>query len=123
MNSKEVFEKIKSSITEALNKEDGIMLAGKELKFYQQMDLEARRSVHANPYNVEVHVYTSEESKPMWYVNIHNALYEMAAAEYFVEELKKTFGERVLISYNLGFSLKGVFQIAITFGEGQIENS
>ena len=35
MNSKEIFEKMESSITKALNKEDGIILGGKKLTFYR----------------------------------------------------------------------------------------
>lgn len=122
MNSKEIFEKIESSITKALNKEDGIILGGKKLTFYRHENYVRKPFVADNNF-IEVLVMQSDNSKVVWYVDIYNALYEYSAVEYCVEELKKIFGERTLISHNLDFYVKNAFQIAITFDENQIKDS
>ena len=119
MNSKEIFEKIESSITKALNKEDGIILGGKKLTFYRHENYVTKPFVDDNN-SIEVLIMQSEYSKVMWHVDIYNALYEYSAVEYCVEELKKIFGERTLISHNLDFNIKNAFEIAITFDEKQI---
>lgn len=124
MNSKELFEKIKSSITEALNKEDGIMLGGKELTFHQHDELLDGKLDNVKHNCVEVHVLGSAMSKEIRYVNVYNVLYIESASIYAVEELKKTFSqERPLISRNFESTIKDGFQIAITFDENQIKDS
>ena len=124
MNSKELFQKIKSSLTEALNKEDGIMLGGKKITFRKHDKPLNGKSANTNSGCVEVHVFFSEFSETMWYVNVYNVLYHMSAAIYVTEELKKTFGaEKPLISQNDKCCIENGFQIVITFAEGQIKDS
>ena len=123
MNSKEVFEKIESSITEALNKEDGIMLGGKKIEFYHYNE-SMNGSFYVRDDCLEVHVYRGEHSKRMWYVNVYNVLYEMTAVIYAIEELEKAFSEEnPIISQNIEFDVENAFQIAITFYENQIMDS
>ena len=124
MNSKELFEKIKSSITEALNKEDGIMLGGKKLTFDQHENMAEEKIIHTDSDCVEVHVYNRSCSRIMWYVDVYNVLYIESAAIYAVEELEKTFSqERPIIARNFECAIKDGFQIAITFDENQIKDS
>lgn len=124
MNSKELFEKIQSSLTEALNKEDGIMLGGKKLTFHQHEDMAEEKIIYTDSDCVEVHVYNRLCSKIMWYIDVYNAFYDMSAVNYSIEELEKTFSqERPIISQNSEFSVEDAFQIAITFDENQIKDS
>ena len=117
MNSKELFEKIKSSITEALNKEDGIMLGDKKLLFGLHDDeaFDGKKRFIRHGF-VEVHVYYSEFSRAMWFVDVHEVFYHESAAIYAVEELKKNI-KGALISRNDHCSIEKGFQIAITFDE------
>ena len=119
MNFNEIFEKIENSITQALNKEDGILLGDKKIKFslflsdahYSGKDF---RIIDSDP--VSVHVIQSQHSSDMWYVDVHNASYLPVATQYCVEELKKSFGKGTLISVNTEwFFHKNSFEIAITF--------
>ena len=97
MNSNELFEKIKSSITEALNKEDGIMLGGKKLKFHQHKDMAEEKIIHTDSDCVEVHIYN--HFLKMWYIDVYNVFFDMSAVNYSIEELEKTFSqERPIIS-------------------------
>ena len=116
MNSKEIFEKIESSITKALNKEDGIMLGGKKLTF-KRMYTHGQRYYDAPGSDIEVYIMSSQYHEDMWYVDVHDVLYMLSAEEYCIEELKKTL-EGAIISRNLNFDVENAFEIAITFNDG-----
>lgn len=127
MNSKEVFEKIETAITKALNKEEGIILGGKELEFEQhkyKMDKwtdVCEKSKKANC--VKVHILQDSEFSDMWHISVFKVLYKHTAVEYAIEELKKTLGKSPLVSENNWYNEEDSFGIAITFAYGSIKDS
>ena len=127
MNSKEVFEKIESAITKALNKEEGISLGGKEIEFEQhkyKMDKwtnVCEKSKKASC--VKVHILQDSEFSEMWHIAVFNVRYKKTAVEYAIEELKKTLDRISLISENTWYNENDSFGIAIAFVYGSIKDS
>ena len=127
MNSKEVFEKIETAITKALNKEEGIILGGKELEFEQhkyKMDKwtdVCEKSKKANC--VKVHILQDSEFSDMLHIAVFDVLYKKSAAIYAIEELKNELGRSPLIAENQWYNEENSFGIAVTFPYGSIKDS
>lgn len=128
MNSKEVFEKIENSITKALNKEEGIMLGGKELEFEQHKDKMEKWSNACNASKgsscVKVHILQDSSFPDMWHIAVFNVLYKRLAVEYAIKELKNALGRSLLIiSENQWYNEEDSFGIAVTFNYGSVKDS
>lgn len=121
MDSKEVFDKIEKALTKALNEEDGIMLDGKQIKVNRITDdMEEFANVCNKPKDpecVEICILEDSINLGMWHVSVFNAKYEISAAEYAVNELKREFGTSALVSKNdaIRYANSNAFGIAITF--------
>lgn len=127
MDSKEVFKKIETSITKALNKEEGIILGGKKLEFEQHKDKMERWSNACNSSKgsncVKVHILQDSSFSDMWHIAAFNVLYKQSAVEYVIEELKNELGRIPLISENQWYNEENSFGIAVIFPYGSIKDS
>ena len=126
MDSKEVFDKIETCLTKALNEEDGIMLEGKQIKFKQMTNSMENWAKDYNaaqdPKCVKVCILDCSENMGMWHIAVLGIAYMEAAAIYAVKELKKEFEKNgALVSRNYEIELREGFAIAMTFPEGAIK--
>ena len=125
MDSKEVFDKIETCLTKALNEEDGIKLEGRKIDFeHYKYKMEHWGKVCSEPKDskfVKVCILQDSDFPEMWHIAIWGAKYYNSAAIYAVKELDKQFGEIALVSENEHFYVEDAFGIAITFNPGEIK--
>ena len=125
LDPKEIFDKIEKCVTEALNKEEGIMLDGKVLEFkkLEKVELEDKISImvhHKNdPGSVTVFIYQSDDNHCDWHINIFGTLYIESAILHTIEELQNEFNKdltkpKAMITRNqYYYSIKDSFEIRI----------